>query len=129
MILDSYPPPLDASFARHGVCRPVVFCNRFCDVSRLPAFPILWHPPSFAQSIKPVSGHDKQIFRRFLMSLSLFLYVPLPSWLCAKAGKRVGTGVWVAAIHRVGDLAGVLVNASLRTEGQNAMLQVHEWAM
>ena len=44
--------------------------------------------------------------------------------LCGKAGTRASSGTFMRAVGRVGDLTGVLVNASLRTEGQKALLQV-----
>lgn len=46
------------------------------------------------------------------------------SRLCRKAGTRPGTASFLRTVRRAGDLAGVLVNATLRTEGQIYLLQV-----
>lgn len=47
------------------------------------------------------------------------------SRLCAKAAKtKPGTSSFTTAARRIGDLEGVLVNSSLRAEGQKALMQV-----
>ncbi|CAN0012908.1 unnamed protein product [Ectocarpus fasciculatus] len=47
------------------------------------------------------------------------------SRLCAKAAKtKPGTASFTSAARRIGDLTGVLVNSSLRAEGQKALMQV-----
>ncbi|CAN0253309.1 unnamed protein product, partial [Laminaria digitata] len=46
------------------------------------------------------------------------------SVLCGKAGTRGGAAALSRAAQRAGDLLGVLVNASLRVEGQKALTQV-----
>lgn len=47
------------------------------------------------------------------------------SRLCSKAVRlRAGAAPFAAAARRAGDLAGVLVNSSLRTEGQRHLMQV-----
>lgn len=48
------------------------------------------------------------------------------SRLCSKALKlRPGASPFTTAALRAGDLAGVLVNSSLRAEGQKSLMQVH----
>ena len=46
------------------------------------------------------------------------------SLLCGKQGARGGVASLSRAARRAGDLVGVLVNASLRPEGQKALTQV-----